>query len=365
MVADTTTDGLTLVPISRLAEIFELNERPKLTSRQSEAIAEAAREVGVSIEPDYRITRRPYAWDETVALYQPASFPSDGRYAGAAQLLMLGFYVAAADGDTSESEADRIAASLETLIRLEPEDSVRLKALAQVLRRRRPTLAGMTQRLQLHLTPETRAAIGPVLVMVAAHDGTISRKELSALRSAYKALGLDPADLEMLLQSHQPAASQPPSSSAVAPADVSGRKVAESAVLLDEARLQRVLNETRDVARMLGEAMRDADEETDLAEPPANLGAAAPSTAGAAPVASMDPRFDGLAVRYHSAFAELIARPRWPSPEFDALARRHDLMPSSLIDVVNEWAQEQLGDFVVEERGEEITVQQALISASP
>ena len=87
-------DGTVLVEVGQLATIQGLEIRAKLTAKQSGSLAKTADHVGfLSIEPDVRITNRPYAWEELVALVRPEEspqLPRDTRFAGASVMLELG-----------------------------------------------------------------------------------------------------------------------------------------------------------------------------------------------------------------------------------------------------------------------------------
>ena len=59
-------------------------------------------------------------------------------------------------------------------------------------------------------------------------------------------------------------------------------------------------------------------------------------------------------MKFHSVTLRLVARDAWTRVEFEALVREHHLMPLSVFDVINEWADEHHGDFLLE--GEETIV---------
>ena len=52
------------VEVSKLAAIHGLERAPKLTPKQSQALAQTAEYVGLVIEPDARLTNRPYSWED-------------------------------------------------------------------------------------------------------------------------------------------------------------------------------------------------------------------------------------------------------------------------------------------------------------
>ena len=187
LVADHTDEqGSALVKVARLAAIHGLEEKPKLTLKQSQSLAQTAECVGLMIEPDARLTKRPYGWDDLVSLLRPEekpTRPADPRYQAAALMLELGIQVAAADGNVAVAEVDQIARFLESQFRLDPGDARRLKALKRVLIAQPTSLAGLGKRLQSSLDREQREAVGRFLTGLAAANGVIDRKEVAACRT--------------------------------------------------------------------------------------------------------------------------------------------------------------------------------------
>ena len=356
----TREDGAVLVTVGHLATIHGLPQRAKLTSRQSESIARTAHHVGLEIEPDARVTNRPYGWDEVVALLRPEEsprLPGDSRYAGASLMLEIGLFVASADGNVGDEEVDHITRFLESQFLLEPPDARRLEALKQVLMNRTPSLNGVGKRLQAVLTVVQREVVGRFLVGIAAANGTIDRKEITALRGAYKALGVDVDLLNRLLDEFHRATREPvevhrPTAPARPGEVIPPRPGDDGAIELDENLLRRILGETHEVARMLGVAMRElAPEECDPAVEDAPSGPS-PRPAPLPRPPATDPRFEGLDPRFHVVLAELLGRPNWSRDDFEALVRRHRLMFSGTMDRINEWSQDRLDDPIIENDGE-------------
>ena len=205
-------DGYALVEVSKLATLHGLEARPKLTPTQSQALAQTAEYVGLVIEPDARLTNRPYGWDDVVSLLRREEgpcLPADSRYLAASLMLELGVYIAAADGSVDDVEVDQVARFLESQFLLDPPDARRLEALKRVFMARPPSLAGLGKRLQTALTREQREAVGRFLTGIAAANGIIDRKEVTALRTAYRALDIGVDQLNILLEEFRRASQEP------------------------------------------------------------------------------------------------------------------------------------------------------------
>jgi uncharacterized tellurite resistance protein B-like protein len=350
-------DGYALVQVSKLATLYGLEARSRLTARQSRALAQTAEYMGLDIEPDTRLTTRSYSWDDVVALLRReagAALPTDSRYHGAALMLELGIYVAASDGIVEDVEVDQVARFLESQFLLDPPDARRLEALKRVFIERPPTLAGLGKRLQSTFSREQREAVGRFLTGIAAANGIIDRKELSALRTVYRALDIGVDQLNGLLEESRRASQEPIEVERGDPSAESGEAIpARSAVsgpaglVLDESILKRLMAETERVAAMLGEAMRD-ESPTDESEQPTIAWA-------------VDPRFDALDGRFHSILATLLTRRAWQRAEFESLARACNLMPAGALDAVNTWAYDRFDDPIIIEHGQELGIQSHLV----
>ena len=259
--------GWALVEVTKLAAIHGLVERTKLTPKQSKALAQSAEHVGLMIEPDARLTDRPYSWEDLVCLLRPderPELPADSRYLAVSMMLELGVYVAAADGTVEEVEIDQVARFLESQVLLDPPDARRLEALKRVFLARPPSLTGLGKRLQRGLTREQREAVGRFLTGIAAANGIIDRKEVTALRSAYRALDIGVEQLNRLLEefrlaSQEPVEVQRGDSSSDLGETIPARAKSKDALgfTFNDGLRKRLLAETQAVAVMLGEAMRD------------------------------------------------------------------------------------------------------------
>jgi uncharacterized tellurite resistance protein B-like protein len=356
--------GWALVEVSKLAAIQGLGERAKLTPTQSKALAQSAEHVGLMIEPDARLTDRPYCWEDLVCLLHPGEKPelsADSRYLAASMMLELGVYVAAADGIVEDVEIDQVARFLESQFLLDPSDARRLEALKRVFLARPPSLTGLGKRLQLALSREQREAVGRFLTGIAAANGIIDRKEVTALRSAYRALDVGVDKLNSLLEEFRRASQEPVEVQTGEQSSDFGERIpakpqvpTNTGLTLNEGLLKRLIADTQAVAVMLGEAMRDenvADEVQNQLQMPR-----APTR---------EPRFESLDLRFHSILSQLLTRTVWCRSDFNSLARHLKLMPAGALDAVNTWAYELFDDPIIIERGEELHIQSHLVEGRP
>lgn len=361
-------DGLALLQVSDIAAIGGLTPQTRLTAKQSAELAETANHVGYVIVPDFRITGLAYKWADIVGLFRPDGkpmLPTDGSYKPAARMLELGVAVAAADGKITRNEIEHITEFLEAEFDLSPDHLRRLEAYREVLMIRPPAIKPMASQLKAVLSKEQLTMLCRFLVGVAAADGSVPKDEIKLLRSAYTALGVDEADLFVLL-SEISASSDSPVEIAKATSTKLGEPIPsmanaadEPVITIDHDRVRRLIDETKEVSRMLGEAMQEIYPENEPILSVSGPGVTADLTErdNAAVTAkgylSLVPsdvlaQLDG---RYHKLLDLLLASDEWTRDEFDSLVRQHGLMPSSTVEMINSWADEHLGDFLIDEAG--------------
>jgi len=360
-------DGTVVVEVGSVARIHGIDERPKLTAKQSGSLASTAHEVGFVIEPDFRLTGQPYRWGDQVALFRPEerpTLPTDGRYSGAALMLELGMFVAAADGEIEGTEVDHIASFLESQFLLDPPDVRRLEALKQVFLGQHPSLSGIGKRLKVTLSSEQLESVGQFLVGVAAANGSIEKKEVSALRSAYRALGIEAKTLDRLLEDYRRTGTEPVEVQSVTVSAATGEAIpprpengTRAVFKLDAVLLERLMSETRQVATLLDEAMQEDSEGQSAEQTPTEE-----ESKDECPAPASGSKFDGLEKRHSQVLADLCARPAWLRSDFEELVRRHSLMPSGAMDRINEWAQDCFNDLILEEDGDQLIVHIGLLT---
>jgi hypothetical protein len=88
---------------------------------------------------------------------------------------------------------------------------------------------------------------------------------------------------------------------------------------------------------MLSVVMADPEETTPTVETAVSFSPASPSTDW---LGELDPRF-------HPALLSLIERDEWSLVDFNGLAERHHLLSDDLLDSINIWSDEALGDFLL------------------
>lgn len=339
-----------LTPVETLVERLESVPPPNLGKQRLVAAAEALALVSVGMAPDPRYGVRNPKRGEPVVLF---ALPSDavgaeetGDSYGAALLsLLLGAFIAHADGTFSEMERQQLAHRIDNTVDLTASEKARLHAELHWMMVVKPDLPLIRRRVQ-HATERARRELGQVALAVVAADGIVDPAEIKAVERVYRTLGLDPAglygelhalaaspDLIAVVRRTTPGAgySIPPQTSDPSSPARSGP------IRLDPDRVSAIMADTAQVSRVLHEIFQD---ESDREEEGDGLDADVPK---------VSEQFSGLDVAHGCLVGQLLARSRWTLAEFEELARRSELPPAGALETINEWAFDRFDDALIED----------------
>lgn len=367
-------DGFSLTPLAELAEIQKFERRERLTITQSKALAQTVEDIGFAIVPDARLTGRAYSWSDEVVLFRPegnAPLQKESGYRAAACMLELGMVIAGADGTVDQVELFHIEQFLKDQFHLSSDESRSLKAYGQLLSKNPPSTSSLSKPLRAALSPDQRAMIGKYLIGVAAANGIIDRKEIASLKGIYKALDID-LSIDSLLAELRQSGSQPVevqvgqrgarTGEAILP-----REPVQAGITIDDGALMRIMAETAEVSRILGQALCETGSESEESDAVAKENMPAISETITSTIDSNLPfsseQLAALDKRYHAPLAELLKEEIWSTEELTKLAKRHQFMRSGMLDIINSWAYETLGDEILVEDGNMYKVNQSLAEA--
>jgi tellurite resistance protein len=352
--------GFHLAQVGQLGSLTGVGSE-KLTAARLKKIAQRATDVGYAIEPDPRL--RPKAADNASEILiwraQPDEVLDTKLYGAIDALLRLAMNVAMADGVFTEEEHEVVNGYLAEVFTLDAGMRVRVEAMKQLISRSPTRLNAVIKALRASRSREDLTKVGTVLVAIAAADGTIAEAEEKALRALYKGLGLPPTDLAAAIV-RTGARLERDAVVEVQPAKAGAKGVAippapdaPKGLELDQAAIDAIMADTKDVAAILAEVF-----ETESDEPEST---ASPSVDVASPIATIElPKASaetarlaqGLDIRYHAALEELLHQPSWSAADVRQLAQRHRLMPGAIVETINGWSDDTLGDFLIEDNGD-------------
>jgi hypothetical protein len=212
------------------------------------------------------------------------------------------------------------------------------------------------------MSSEHRLALGKFMMAMVVADGMVRAAEVTAARLLFVRLGLDPSEVDRTLKSTTTATPATPATPATADdlvrvMDAHPGKLGETIppppvaglpmLSINREAVARIMLETREVAKLLADAMAvETDEETSTLPPPPPAHAA---------------RNEGPPARYATFFAAIVKQSIWPATEVDTLARQHNLMASGAVEAINEWAFERWNTNLIYDDGESFHVEINLI----
>ncbi len=334
----TEEDGLIFAPVAILASMSGIEERQNLTQKQSENVALLVESFGDSLAPHPAILNLPLAWDQEVAILpNPAGGEPSTSLGGLLRLLYLAILVASADGviDDDELEVFHSSSGIE-----DDFGKAQAKATQAVLVRDTNVASKRLQNIAKSVHASERMTVFKLMVHIACCDEVLSSDENRMLRRIAKALKLGSDALDDVMS--EDAAFQTVTV-------VHGRKILRGETIpkpskapafsLDMERISALTAETAEVVSILSRAIEDESEEEDEPE----IVSAEKKPATKAPEWMND-----LDERYRPALMEILINIAGQSFVLDEIAGRHHMLPDDLIDGVNAWSDETLGDFLIE-----------------
>jgi hypothetical protein len=114
------------------------------------------------------------------------------------------------------------------------------------------------------------------------------------------------------------------------------------------------MTETREVSRLLQEAMGDV--EPNARSGPAELNdsdAVGDSESSKESSEELDEtpksQFDDLPIRYHGFLNTVLSQSTWDASQLESIARENGQMLGGIVEAINEWSYEKFEDWLIEE----------------
>ncbi len=334
--------GLTVLRTSELlgALGFGATQPGKIPIPLLNQVASILDKVNVGFEPDRRYGGSALDRDGTVALFNAVGGgapQSEGQaFAAARTVVDVTALAAASDGTASDGEFAPLLAELQSMPGLTDGERLRLRAHAAVAGRDTPRLQSVLKSLG-GLPGAERRRIADMAVGAVLADGHVSAAEVKFIERLWKSLGLQEAEIYSALhrggiRNDEPTAVLPEVPPSGTPIPKQG-KPASSGHGFDEAKLARIISETREVSTLLAGIFQD--------EEPIRAAGSAHGEADASALEGLDPSHSVLLLH-------LLNSGSMPRGDFDAFARSKALLPDGAMDTLNEWGFDVFDEPILE-----------------
>ena len=339
-----------LVPVSDLVERLEGNPPERIGKRQLTGAADALARLSIGVAPDPRFALRSPKLGEPVVLFR---LPDDvtrleevsADYAPALLSLVMGTFVAHADGTVSELERRHLTERFESSKVLSFSEKARLRANLDWMMAVPPDLSVIRRRVT-NVGEEIRHGLGRLALAVVGADGVVDPAEIKAIQKLYRVLGVESdgiyRELHALAVTPEPVTVFRPTSHDTEYAiptrlDESSATDERAPIVLDQERVDAIVADTTQVSNVLHAVFSDGQEDAEIDSDEASAATDHSET------------FAGLDAKHQSLVAEVISRPSWSLQDFEKLARHFGLMPSGALETINEWAFERYEAALIEE----------------
>lgn len=349
-----------LIAVDDLIERLEGRVPEKIGKRQLTGAADALARLSIGMAPDPRFAlRSPKAGEPVVLFALPDGITRleevSKDYPAALLSLVMGTFIAHADGTVSELERRHLTERVASSTVLSVSEKARLQANLEWMMAVPPDLAPIRRRVK-EVGAEVRHGLGRLALAAVGADGVVDPAEITAIQKLYRILELDAEgiyrELHALAAPSEPVTvfrPQTPATEYAIPAPPPDPAADEPApIVLDQQRVAAIMQDTTQVSNVLHAVFADP------AENAAEDAAADEDEARgeqAAPTPDRSARFAGLDARHRRLVEELLRQRSWAPQEFEKLARQFELLPGGVLETINEWAFERFDSALIEEHG--------------
>jgi len=352
------SEGSTLVKISDIAPLIGIEERETLTPKQSKVLESTAYDIGFTLIPTLSLLGTSYKWNDIVALFNnpDSTNPLSENIEKVALIYQMAYAIAEYDESFSEKEQDFLSSSLKDRFRLNPIDIRYLQSLNKVLEKRSPSINRIGKRLSKHLDSHQKLVLANFLSKIMFLENELGGDEEKVLKKVYKSLNIEASVADEAIHQFIATKSMEEPISVFRPTiSRTGEKIPDklpqNVITIDEMKLRQKIQETNDVKIILGEIFKQEQEETDIKNlvgsevkditfiPPTGI----PDNT----LPFSDESITSLDQRYIPVLNDILKSDEIDKEAFTDLVRNHNLMPDAVLDTINAWADEELGDFLL------------------
>lgn len=323
-----------------------------ITLRQSNLIADACEALGYEIEPSAALEKKAYKKEEMVILYEKEFIKktSSEQYQTASLFADLGYQIAIEDNELAQAEITVIENFIKKEFPITQAELCRLQMRGKLIFQTKKTKTAETiKRLAKTANSNVRETIIRFTLAIAGKDGIIKEKEYKLLQKIAGQLAIteerlkaivtqfiDTANEAVILEQLSFGASKNSQGSAEKPAEkiklqLNSEKLAKVQINTAEIHtvLQKIFGEEQEEARQSEPKEETVPEENEQNQPGNDL---------------------------QNIITVLLEKENWTRNELLNIIQDKGLMLNSLLDQINEWAENEYGDFLIEEDENSYTI---------
>ncbi len=346
--------GRASTKMSRVLEAagFDLPEGGKVSPALADQLGQVLDRIDIAIEPDRRYGTGVPELDDQVFIFKAtgggAVDPERSPYRSMKAQVEVAVLAAAADGEASSDELQRVIAGIRAGADLSGVEQARLIAFAVTIFNSPPKQARVMRRLA-ERSPAERETIANAAVAVIGANESIDPREVKFLERLHKALGLPKERVYSELHRAVPQSDEPVAISeekraagVPIPKPKAAPKIAEAGrIKIDAGRLARTQRETQVVSELLANIFEDK---------------LAPVHAEATALAAQPVAFQGLD-NAHAELVELLElKGTVPKVEFEQRAREMKLLPEGALERINDWSYDHFEEALFEDGDDVVLV---------
>ena len=332
--------------VGAIAENLGFKVQDKATLRQSTLIVDACEALGYEIEPNANIDQKPYKKDTPVYIYK-SKYPeklSSINYQIASLFTDIGYQIALEDKELLQVEIAYIENYIKKEFNLSPSERYRLQMRGELLIHTKEINTNETVKKLIKMLDDTgKEIIAKYIISVAIADGIVKDSELKILQKIFKQLDFSEDYLNLTLSELVNGAeevvviekgTETKKKGSKIPTNIETEEKVE--LKLDTEKLEKIKINTSEIHNVLQEIFADEQTEVLKSEPIET-------------VSLEDEDKIEMESGLQSIINIIIEKGNWTRNELLNIIQNKGVMLSSAIDEINEWSEEEYGDFLVEE----------------
>ncbi len=326
------------IDVSHLVKLMDMNTT-KLNKNEVVAILQFLSKIGIGIEPDLRFSSQLLKPGDKAIIFSITdkfSLTPSKEYSATIALITFAVCLSTADGNFSTEERDSIIQHVESSLKLNKPELVRITAYMDWLSATANQSKGLSSKVK-SLSYDYKTQLVRFLLILANADGYISPEEIKSLKKIYKLFQFDEEKIYSDIHSIQTNTSD-------LTTVISGR-VTEDGYNIPKEKLQgenlnlneKIIEQTLRDTYKINEILTNIFEEDNQKE----------NTQLSNITADSGDTVLGLDQQHMILLSRLVQKERWEQTEYETLCNELNLLPEGAIETLNQTFFNRFGDDLI------------------